>query len=349
MIGDRKMRTAREFIAPFLLFIIIFSLSGCLRDTDADNDALPDNIEREGWEVRVTYPGEEQSTTINVTSSTHKKDTDGDGLTDYEEWSTSNGYITNPREKDTDGDGLTDYEEIINFSSDPLHWADDIDKDNGWWKGDYQEILYYQSRGIDNGTIRQFLRKSDVDGDGIKDGSDIDPLSNLTIKIWIKSIKITSDMDDNDNGEIKIETVFNMTTDRDYASSNEILIPIDYNYPVNLNWTLDLNDKGIPGGNNSVSLAVLDQDTKLAERKPFDEIPGQGDGFAEMDIVRIDGNGSYVNNTFNMLWVFGDYISVDNASNITSDSKKYPLHLTGDDAEIWFEIEDKRIRWTLTN
>ena len=321
MIGGRRKMTLKKFIAPLFILIILSLLSGCLEGEDADKDGLPDNIERQGWDVHVTYPGEATSTTIHVKSSTHKKDTDGDGLNDYEEWSSLNGYITNPQQKDTDKDGLNDYEEIMTFSTDPLHWADDIDKDNGWWKGDYEEILYYQNRGIDNDTIRLFLQNDDVDGDGVKDGNDIDPLKDLKIKIRVKGIKITSNMDDSDN---KIETILNLSTDGESVST-EFLIPVGLNYSISLSWTLDLNDNGMPGGNNSIAITVIDRDDKLGEIKLSDEIPGQGDGFAEMDIVKIDGNRSFVNNNFD----------------VSSDCKVY--HLVGEDAEIWFEIEDASI------
>lgn len=44
-------------------------------------------------------------------------DTDGDGLTDYQEVVT---YLTNPLLTDTDGDGLSDYAEVITYNTDPL-------------------------------------------------------------------------------------------------------------------------------------------------------------------------------------------------------------------------------------
>ena len=44
-------------------------------------------------------------------------DTDGDGLTDYEE---VNVYGTDPLNPDTDFDGLTDYEEVMVYKTDPL-------------------------------------------------------------------------------------------------------------------------------------------------------------------------------------------------------------------------------------
>jgi hypothetical protein len=45
-------------------------------------------------------------------------DSDGDGLTDYEE---INVYDTDPFNPDTDGDGLTDFEEVIIYGTDPLN------------------------------------------------------------------------------------------------------------------------------------------------------------------------------------------------------------------------------------
>jgi len=304
-----------------LLLFFLSSFSGCLSDSDRDNDGLYDSVEEKGWDIGVTYVGEDLSKAVHVTSSTHKKDTDGDGLTDYQEWSSSvGGCVTNPREKDSDGDGLTDYEEIIVYGTDPLHWADDIDKDNVWWNGDYEEIEYYRGRGIDDATIRQFLNNSDVDGDGIKDGNDIDPLSDLEVRITIEGVKVTSDMDDNDD---LLETVFDIVTDGESNSSTMIYVPVGVNYSVNMSFNVDLNDMGIPGEyNNSISLDVIDEDKGL-ERKPLDV-----DGFPGMDVVKIVPSGGYARNDFN----------------INSDCRHY--HLSGTDGEIWFSIEDVSTPWS---
>ena len=309
-------------LTPLIIFILILaSFSGCLGDKDADNDGLPDNIEKAGWSVYVTPVGKNVSEEIHVTSNTHRKDTDGDGLTDFQEWSSSvGGCVTNPRDKDTDGDGLTDYEEIMVYGTDPLHWADDIDKDNGWWNGDYEEIKYYQSRGINDTVMKQFLNNSDVDGDGIKDGNDIDPLSDLRVRVVIGGIKITSDMDD--SGDL-LEIVFNLVTDGGLNSSTMIFVPVGINYSVNMSMDLDLNDLGVPGEyNNSISLDVIDEDKGL-ERKPLDI-----DGFPGMDIVKVSPSGGYAKNDFD----------------INSDCGHY--HLGGQDGEIWFDIEDISIPWS---
>ena len=60
-------------------------------------------------------------------------DSDGDGLSDYEEIYI---YKTDPYNQDSDGDGLSDYEEVMIFGTDPL--SADTDGDTYF---DGQEIL----------------------------------------------------------------------------------------------------------------------------------------------------------------------------------------------------------------
>jgi len=57
-----------------------------------------------------------QEEAVLGTDSTNK-DTDGDGLSDYDEVKI---YNTNPNKVDTDGDGLSDYEEVKIYKTDPL-------------------------------------------------------------------------------------------------------------------------------------------------------------------------------------------------------------------------------------
>ena len=53
---------------------------------------------------------------VASTTASNSLDTDGDGLTDYDE---INIYHTNPKSIDTDNDGLTDYEEVKIYHTDP--------------------------------------------------------------------------------------------------------------------------------------------------------------------------------------------------------------------------------------
>ena len=52
-------------------------------------------------------------------------DTDGDGLSDYEEVIGSAGYVTNPLLTDTDDDGVDDFAETLNGSN-PLDPSDTV-------------------------------------------------------------------------------------------------------------------------------------------------------------------------------------------------------------------------------
>ena len=94
----------------------------------------------------------------NINNSDYKFDTDGDGLTHFQElW-----LKTNPFNPDTDGDGLTDYQEIIEkVGGNPLDA--DTDQDG---LSDYDEIQLGTS-----------VQRPDTDGDGVWDSADSDPLS----------------------------------------------------------------------------------------------------------------------------------------------------------------------------
>jgi hypothetical protein len=95
----------------------------------------PPNVkETDGWDITVTTNAVDQSdtftiivsqpvtSTVHVTSDPYLKDTDFDGLSDFEEWQ----FGTNPRLIDTDGDGLTDLREI-NLGTDIANFDTDGD------------------------------------------------------------------------------------------------------------------------------------------------------------------------------------------------------------------------------
>jgi outer membrane protein OmpA-like peptidoglycan-associated protein len=93
-----------------------------------------------------------------------ERDSDGDGLSDYDEIYV---YGTDPLNPDTDGDGLTDYEEVMEYGTDPLN--PDTDGD-GLSDGDEVNV-----HGTDP-------LNPDTDGDGLTDGEEVneygtDPLN----------------------------------------------------------------------------------------------------------------------------------------------------------------------------
>lgn len=82
-------------------------------------------------------------------------DTDGDGLTDYEETKV---YGTSPLFADTDGDGLTDWQEIRVYHTNPTNADSDGDG-----LSDGAEVNIYHTSPLN----------ADTDGDGLSDGQEV--------------------------------------------------------------------------------------------------------------------------------------------------------------------------------
>lgn len=84
-----------------------------------------------------------------------KIDTDGDGLSDYQEVYE---YFTDPTIDDTDGDGLSDYEEVNEYLTDPNNMDTDFDA-----LSDGDEVNLHGTDPL----------AYDTDGDGVMDGQEI--------------------------------------------------------------------------------------------------------------------------------------------------------------------------------
>ncbi len=92
----------RRSLLPLFLAVSLL-LAGCTSTgTDSDGDGLSNEDERKGWAVAATTPTGD--IVRDVDSNPDKKDTDGDGLSDLEEFQAG----TDPRDVDTDDDGLLD-------------------------------------------------------------------------------------------------------------------------------------------------------------------------------------------------------------------------------------------------
>ncbi|MFX1320378.1 MAG: LamG-like jellyroll fold domain-containing protein [Promethearchaeota archaeon] len=133
------------------------SLSTKPNDPDSDDDGLNDGLEFFGWNITTEFFG-----TITVNSDPWKIDTDGDGVSDYDEYF----YGTNPRTSDTDTDGIVD-------SLDPYPTKYDYDGDG---LSDKIEL--------ELGTA---LNVTDTDNDGITDAEEV--------LGWFKTNPLSADSD----------------------------------------------------------------------------------------------------------------------------------------------------------
>jgi len=155
---------------------IVFLLSG---SQDSDGDGLPDWVETAGWYITFTSASGMQ--TIHVTSDPHLADTDGDGLSDYEEFHLG----SNPRNIDTDGDGLSDFAErelgTLITSCD----TDGDGLDDGTEVAWGSDPLKRDTDGDGLTDLEEFHlgsnpRKPDTDGDGLTDAQEVAFGSSLT-------------------------------------------------------------------------------------------------------------------------------------------------------------------------
>jgi hypothetical protein len=86
--------------------------------TDTDGDTLDDYSEVTPHQIALTI--DEVSVVRSITTLPSSRDSDGDGLTDPQEWQGQSlyGYITDPSDDDTDDDGLADGAEVTSLAGD---------------------------------------------------------------------------------------------------------------------------------------------------------------------------------------------------------------------------------------
>jgi len=133
---------------------------------DQDSDGLSDNLEQSGWTVTVIL-GDRTTESRHVVSDPLNPDSDGDGLTDDQEYAAR----LDPQTKDTDGDLLSDYGEFYIYKSHPLMVDTDGDScldeasecisDPNFWDG-YELTL-----------LRTSPTLKDTDGDGFSDSHEV--------------------------------------------------------------------------------------------------------------------------------------------------------------------------------
>ncbi|MDD5223979.1 MAG: lamin tail domain-containing protein [bacterium] len=122
-------------------------------------------VQGSGWGREAYHPY-----FVNFKDIPGAQDSDGDGLTDLQEYFT---YFTDPYNSDSDGDGITDSLEVLTFGTNPNKADSDDDGLN-----DYQEICYDGNCSAYTPGADTNPNNLDTDGDGFLDGDEVDHHTN---------------------------------------------------------------------------------------------------------------------------------------------------------------------------
>lgn len=191
------------------LVLLTATLAGCSSGArDEDGDGLRDKTEKDWPTILVDYL--DRRVRLDPTSDVDKVDTDGDGLSDFDEFFRK----TDPRDPDTDHDGLTDCQETVHtvaaecedpdfagdydhgygtnparadsdpgpvrFLNQPGRFTDEtgtlVDGHVEWGDGisDRDEVFGYEVH-LNGDRVRNVTsdpRDPDTDGDGLEDGEE---------------------------------------------------------------------------------------------------------------------------------------------------------------------------------
>jgi hypothetical protein len=310
---------AKYMLLLFLVIIIIASiLTGCIGG-DSDGDGLSYGDETSGWDIKVYYVNG-TNVTIHVTSDPNKRDTDGDGLSDFEELA----HLTNPRSVDTDEDGLSDYDEInvygtyaidqdserpypdglmdglevngwyINVSGIKTHVTSDplaFDTDGDGWS-DYEEYQHKTNP-----------RSTDTDGDNAMDPIDIDPIWNIKVTVDLINYTLTNSPNPYSISkpyfEIMINTNLTITAKIPSMHNNEVFNLSNTKYDA---YKIDIPDYL---GNDPVSIRIVALDNNTQETISYAGITTKADV-----TLKINGTKNY--------WEGSQYITEEEKTYSTS-------------------------------
>ncbi|MBJ23571.1 MAG: hypothetical protein CMB64_02760 [Euryarchaeota archaeon] len=254
----------------------------------------------------------------------NNSDVDLDGLNDWDEYYIYGTNYTNP---DTEGDGLSDGDEILNWSSDPLYFDEDLDLDSSYWFVDCNDtnpMVYPNAperiNGIDDDCDDL------IDEDFIGKDSDGDGLYDLTEVMQFGTDPLLTDTDGDgmtDGDEILVFNTNPLIGNYDYDGDGfrDFLDCDDDNVSVNPaqpeRWNqIDDNCNGYIDEGLTPPEDPPDEKPPLELEFIFVNIPNNGFVDTEVSMTAYAKLSLESNETVSYEWVFGDS-SIDDTNELT--------------------------------
>jgi gliding motility-associated-like protein len=206
---------------------------------DSDGGGVPDYVEEELWPALGLEEGD------ITDKSDDSQDTDGDGVSDYQELLDGTDPKDNKDYKDSDGDGVPNYREQLDKTNpnDPSSFKDS----DGGGVPDYVEEELWPALGLEEGDITDKSDDSqDTDGDGVPDYQELldgtDPKDNKDYKDS-DGDGVSDDQEKKDGTDLK--------DNKDYKDSDGDSVPdykeqLDKTNPNDASDFKDIDGDGVP-------------------------------------------------------------------------------------------------------
>ncbi len=259
---------------------------------DLDGDGLSNDQEAQGHTLSVDKTGMGDFVDIHVSSDPNDPDTDGDKLTDGDEF-----HLSDPRDPDTDDDRLNDFLEVRVYGSNPR--TADTDGDATTMSGFNDRLR--DGAELEDGTSPTL---ADTDGDGKLDGDDLQPTLADTPRVAVDlvsdiDISLNVNYEDGESFSTEAETVLAQGMASRFSTSDSTTLEVSVEVGASVTAGIEAS-AGFPSGSVTVSASstlstsrgFAEQNTSSFTEESTQNVEQQSQLFQGMSLDRTETTSS---------------------------------------------------------